>query len=503
MGLRVNTNVLSMNAQRNLGIAAKAFGKALQQLSSGSRINRAGDDAAGLAISEGLNSQVRGTQVCIRNSNDAIGFLNTAEGALAEQTNITQRLRELAVQASNGTLDSISRGYLNQEAQALLSEFDRIATQTQFNGANLLDGSFTTTNLQVGIQKGMTIAFNLGNARSSALGALASISGVRNQMTTALSGLIINGTAINNSKGSDDTLSSSGNSYSAIAVAKNVNLSSSTTGVYADVQTTIVAGNNLSFSNYQGDLTQDGFKVNGIAITGTGINNVNAFITAVNNFSNQTGVQARLQTNATSSVELYASDGRNIQLQWSGAAATTYMWGAWNDSASSNVSAGGISLGLIFSSTLLSTSALNIVRTGSVKLRSSSAIAVTGSSNSAALGFSTTSIAVDATVAINSLVLTTQDNASNALSIVDATLSQLNTLRAGIGATQSRLDSTINSLGITLENIASAKSQIRDTDVAAATADLTRAQVLQQAGIAVLGQANASSQEALKLLQNI
>jgi flagellin len=119
MGLRINTNVLSLTAQRNLQKTSKALGKALERLASGSRINRAGDDAAGLAISEGLNSQVRGVRVAIRNANDALGFLNTAEGALSELTNITQRLRELAIQAANGTLGSTDRGYLDSEKAQL------------------------------------------------------------------------------------------------------------------------------------------------------------------------------------------------------------------------------------------------------------------------------------------------------------------------------------------------------------------------------------------------
>src|SRR5690606_27102782 len=139
----------------------KALGKSLERLASGSKINRAGDDAAGLAISEGLASQVRGIRVAIRNANDAIGFLNTAEGALSEVTNITQRLRELAIQAANGTLRDTDRRYLDLEAQQLLQEFGRISAQTEFNGVKLLNGSFTTNHLQVGINRGETIQFNI------------------------------------------------------------------------------------------------------------------------------------------------------------------------------------------------------------------------------------------------------------------------------------------------------------------------------------------------------
>src|SRR3954471_4954489 len=195
MGFRINTNVISLSSQRALQTSSKALGKALERLASGSRINRAGDDAAGLAISEGLGSQVRGVKVAVRNANDALGFLNTAEGGLSELTNITQRLRELAIQSSNGTLGASDRGFLNAERGQLLQEFDRIATQTNFNGSNLLDGSFTTTDLQVGIRKGETISFNIGDARAINLGSLASKSGAQNMMTGSQP-MVINGIAI-------------------------------------------------------------------------------------------------------------------------------------------------------------------------------------------------------------------------------------------------------------------------------------------------------------------
>lgn len=500
MGFRINTNVLSLTAQRNLSVASKAFGKALERLSSGSRINRAGDDAAGLAISEGLGSQVRGIKVAIRNANDAVGFLNTAEGGLAELTNITQRLRELAIQASNGTLGSSDRTYLDSEKTQLLAEFDRIAAQTNFNGSYLLDGTFTTTNLQVGISKGQTIAFNIGNARSSVLGGLATISGVRNQITAATGNLIINGTAVSASVAADDTSSSAGNSYSAIAVASKINAQSSTTKVYADVNTTIVQMNDLIFSSYGGDLSTDKFAVNGVSILGTGVTSVNSFISAVNNYSNSTGVKARLQSSSTDDIELYADDGRNIQIQWTAATATSGLYGAFT--AATNWTA-GFSTGTIFSTSSGFSAAYAIIRTGSIKLRSASAITITGSTVSSTLGFSSTSISVDTTNNLSTISLSTQNGSSDALAYLDATLAQLNSLRSSLGAIQSRLDSTVSSLSVTLENVSSARSQIRDTDVASETAELTRAQILQQAGVAVLGQANQSATSALKLLQNI
>ncbi|MDB5038408.1 MAG: Flagellin [Bacteriovoracaceae bacterium] len=500
MGLRINTNVISLKAQRNLGYSVTALQTAMERLSSGSRINNAGDDAAGLAVSEGLRSQVRGLQQAVRNANDGVGYLATAEGALSQSTNIIQRIRELAIQASTGSISDTDRTNLDNEAQQLISEFDRIATSTEFNGSFLLDGSFSTISLQVGTRKADTIDFSIGNARASALGALATLSGARGQITTGLSGLFINGQAVGTTQAADDALSSAGNSYSAIAIAKNINSVSSKTGVFADVQNTIIQLNNLSFSSFAGDLSADAFKINNTAITGTGINNVAAFITAVNGFSNTTGVQARLQAGATTSIEFFAADGRNIQVAFSANAATTGLWASFEDGLSSNVSAGGISAGLLFSATGVSVGT-NIVRTGAIKLRSSAAITLTGASNSGALGFASTAVAVSTSTNLTNVNLRSQQTASDALAVLDSVLTQVINIRAGLGATQNRLDITSVRLGVVNENLSAAQSQIRDADIAVETANLTKNQILQQAGIAVLGQANVSAQAALALLK--
>ena len=162
MGLRISTNILSLMTQRSLNTTTKALGRALEQLASGKRINHAGDDPAGLAISSGLEAQVRGITQAARNMNDALGFLNTAEGALATQTDLVQRMRELAMQAANGTLSDKDRGYLNNEVQQLLAEFQRVTTTTNFNGVKLLDGTFATTTLQVGAKAGEEISYDYG-----------------------------------------------------------------------------------------------------------------------------------------------------------------------------------------------------------------------------------------------------------------------------------------------------------------------------------------------------
>lgn len=498
MGLRINTNVISIKAQRNLGSSLKALNRAMERLSSGSRINNAGDDAAGLAVSKSLRSQVRGLQQAIRNANDGVGFLSTAEGALAESTNIAQRIRELAIQAANGAISDNDRTNLNSEVATLIEEFDRIATTTEFNGVFLLDGTFSTTSLQVGIRKGQTIAFSIGDARSTVLGGLAALSGVRNQITSTTANLVINGTAVAQATAAADTISSTGNSYSAVAVAKMINAKAGTTKVYADVNTTLLQVNNLIFSSYAGDLNTDKFAINGTAILGTGVTSVNAFINAVNNYSATTGVKARLQTSSTDDIELYADDGRNIQLQWTTAAATSGLYGVFTDA--SNYTA-GFSTGVVFSTSTGYSAAANLVRTGSIKLRSASAVTIAGSGVSAALGFSSTSIATDNTNAVSSITVSTQANATDALAVIDAALTQLVNIRAGLGAVQNRLETSASRLGITTENLSAAQSQIRDADIASETAELTKAQILQQAGIAILAQANVSAQAALSLLQ--
>ncbi|MGY1689566.1 flagellin N-terminal helical domain-containing protein [Geodermatophilus sp. SYSU D01105] len=161
MGLSVNTNIAALNAYRNLSVTDNQMGKSLEKLSSGYRINRAADDAAGLAISEGLRSQIGGLKVAIRNTQDGISVVQTAEGALTETHAILQRMRDLAVQASNGSNDADSRKALDAESDALREELDRIANKTTFNNVNLLDGSFSSKAFQVGYASGDTITVSI------------------------------------------------------------------------------------------------------------------------------------------------------------------------------------------------------------------------------------------------------------------------------------------------------------------------------------------------------
>jgi flagellin len=488
-----------------------------------------------LAISEGLRSQVRGNQQAIRNANDGFGFLATADGALGELTNIAQRIRELSLQAATGSVSTNDRNNLNSEVQELLKEFDRIAKDTEFNGARLLDGSFTTTELQVGIRKGQTISFNIGNARTSQLGAQAILSGAQNNINAAINGLVINDVGIGNSV--TDGVSSAGSTYSAIAIAEAINNKSGETKVFADVLDTSVTINDLDFSNFIGTLEQGDFKINNVSITGDSITNVNSFIDAINLQSQFSGVKASLVADSTDDIQLIADDGRNIQVEVGVASAGfSNMAGSINEvldgsanfttgaifggydavlsaysvfsvgtgaewSTFQTSSGGGFSVGSGFSEYVVSSFADGIVRTGAVQLRAAEDIVVGGSNVSQALGFSAQTIQVSNTTALDSVAITTASGASDALAVVDSVIRKLTDLRAGLGAIQSRLQTSVANLSITSENLAAAQSQIRDADIAVETAELTRAQILQQAGIAVLAQANTTSQAALQLLR--
>jgi flagellin len=200
MALVINTNVSSMNAQRQLNGSGMALDRATERLSSGQRVNSAKDDAAGLAIANRMTSQVRGLDQAVRNANDGVSLVQTAEGALQESTNILQRMRELAVQSSNGIYNDADRTTLNAESKQLKAELDRIASTTSFNGKNLLDGSFGSTKLQVGALAGQGLDLKVGNFTTNALGG--SATDVVGSATTlaAVKALVVDTWTVNDTK---------------------------------------------------------------------------------------------------------------------------------------------------------------------------------------------------------------------------------------------------------------------------------------------------------------
>ena len=390
----INTNIMSLNAQRNLNTSGTSLATSIQRLSSGMRINSAKDDAAGLAISERFSTQIRGLDVATRNANDGISLAQTAEGAMVEIGNNLQRIRELAVQSSNATNSQSDRDALNSEVNQLLKEIDRVANQTSFNGTKLLDGSFTGALFQVGADSGQTIGIStIVDANIADLGT----SGFAATQTST--NAVATGTAT--ASGSISGLSINGKSIAAVKVAVG------DTG--ADVQKKIAA--------------------------------------AINESMDQTGVFASLDSTGKLKLES-VKEGQDFTLT-----------GSFSAVAGITTDVSGIA--------------------------ASATVAANASANKH----------------VKDLDISSFTGSQQALEIVDKALTAVNSSRADMGAIQNRFSSTISNLATTSENLSASRSRIRDTDYAKETAELTRTQILQQAGTAMLAQANSVTQNVLSLLR--
>ena len=315
----INTNIASLNAQRNLDKSQSSNQQALQRLSSGLRINSAKDDAAGMAISTRFTSQIKGLNVAVRNAGDGIALAQTAEGALGSMNDSLQRIRELAVQSSNATNSDVDRDALQAEVDQLISEISRTADETDFNGRNLLDGSFSAS-FQVGANAGQTIdvsiaeltADKLGSSASAGISARGTDSGIQN------GDLVINGTAITASRAGDDTSSTNNAAASAISKVAAINRASEETGVTAEVLTNVVGGAAQTAAATSGSITLNDVEIN-VATGGVDVaSDRQAVVAAINAKSEQTGVVAVDSESDTSGIRLEAADGRNIELSFSG-----------------------------------------------------------------------------------------------------------------------------------------------------------------------------------------
>lgn len=713
MGMSVNTNIAALNAQRNLLGTQSLLNKSLQRLSSGLRINSAKDDAAGLAISDRMTSQIRGLNQAARNANDGISMAQTAEGALQESTNILQRIRELAIQSANDSNSAMDRAALNEEAQSLLQEAQRISVTTEFNGKALIDGTLSGAQFHVGAYAGQTISVNVGNAQNSNLGSFQVTSGLTNVTGDALAAgdLLINGT--------DVGVSIDG---SAESKATAINAVSDQTGVTATASTELTSANALVRNQtlQAGDLVINGVNIGAVAGSNNVVTQGENISDAINAVSNQTGVQAT-HNQSTGALTLTSSSGKDIEIESADAAAATRLanasgldvsdlsgatastntvtfangqlasntytaqaissgdtdlegktividghtftyadssaastadtinvdmtggatnaehgeairaafTAAVNDGDITNATVGGSNETASLTATVMTTSidltdsgdaiaeddlgnaevagagaadgdTLNVggvtyefgfagdtpsdsnvlvalaatdndlrdtfidvvnaqysagntniqadenggdarltsdlkgsgvdnlaitedesngstanavvggtasagtdgtndgeTGRGEITLNSGSSFLITGDDpGKAGLG----SAAVSRN-SINNVDISTADGANNAISLLDGALSQINSIRGDLGAVQNRFESTISNLNNVAENISAARSRILDADFAAETAALTKAQILQQAGTAMLAQANTLPQAALTLLQ--
>ena len=469
MAAVINTNIASLNAQRNLNTSASALETSLQRLSSGLRINSAKDDAAGLAISDRLTSQIRGNQQASRNAADGISLAQTAEGALGEITNNLQRIRELSVQSSNATNSASDRAALQAEVTQLVSEIDRVASNTSFNGVKLLDGSFSAQSFQVGA--GATandrVSINsIASARTTQLGGVGSTTAatLTSGVTTAVlaaGDLTLNGQQV----GASSAGGAPGQSAaSAFSIANAINAVSANSGVTATANAATVAG---VASTVFTAIAADTFSINGINVgavaAGTNAAGQGANLAAaINAVGTQTGVTAAADA-TTGAVTLTAADGRDVSIGLNGTAASAAA--ATADKAAF-LTQTGLLTGQVGTKAESATPAAAIVANNRATLTlnsTSSAGIVIGGASVADAGLTvgtTAASTVSSVSAISAVNISTAAGATSALAAIDGALSTISSARSNLGAVQNRFTSVVTNLSNTVENLSASRSRI-------------------------------------------
>ena len=486
----INTNIASLNAQRNLNMSQGMLSVAMQRLSSGLRVNSAKDDAAGLAIAERMNTQVRGMTVAVRNANDGISLAQVAEGALAGASSILQRVRELSVQSANASNSAGDRKAIQAEVGQLLSELDRISVTTEFNGQKLLDGSFGSATFQVGANANQTITATTGNFRTTTYGAQLYGSKLVEAAATAtpLTGTLV----INGIQSKTVTLTAADTAASAAAA---VNAASDATGVTAiarNVSEFKVTGANASYSlAVKGDNGTPANVTFSVGATNTAAGLAEA-VKAFNDVSSQTGVTAKLNSTADGLI-LTSESGANIDITNNSAVGSGITLAAGD--AATTLSSGTQSFGAPFTAAAAGGTAVSV---GTLEFKSDKGFSFGAASTSALFDTAAPSSTL---AAVNTIDVSTVDGSTKALKIIDSALAAVNGQRASFGALQSRFETTISNLQLSSENMSASRSRIQDADFAAETANLSRAQILQQAGTAMVAQANQLPQGVLALLK--
>jgi len=456
----INSNVNSLQAQTNLTRSQASLSTSIQRLSSGLRINSSADDAAGYAIAQGFTAQINGTNQAIRNANDGVSLAQTAGGALNQVTSDLQRIRQLAVQSANATNSASDRAALQQEVSQLVGDITSIGSTTSFNGLKVLDGSYSNQQFQVGANVGNTINVSVGDARATALGAN-SVKGTNgvNSTVDLTTGITVNGTSISTASATslDDVVSA-------------VNAQVGTTGV-----TATRSSDNINTFTYTATTAAETLTINGVDIAVASGATATQLNDAINAKSAQTGVSASF---AGTTFTLTSANGGDLTIKATavGTAFATDVNGIGADDVGATALTYKASIDF---STPVSKSAPTIAGTFG------------------------TALAVGAAVVyqLSGMDVSTSSNAQNALKTIDFALQQVASSAAQLGAVQNRFTATIANLQTASTNLSSSRSAIQDADFAAETANLSRSQVLQQAGTAILAQANQIPNTVLSLLR--
>lgn len=484
----INTNIAALNSQRHLNSTQSSLQTTLERLSSGKRINSAKDDAAGLGISERMTTQVNGMNQAIRNANDGISMSQTAEGALASSGDMLQRIRTLAVQSSNATNASIDRQSLQDEVNQLTAELNRIATTTQFNGQKLLDGTMGAQNFQVGANAGDLITATGTNFQTNVYGDHR----VYSQSTVAASGsgaftvakLQISGKF---GKSAEIDTTDTAKFGSAKDVAAAINEQTDKTGVTATARTEALF-KATSGESYSLNLKSNNDEAVTVSFT-IGANQTNddyaAAINSINAVSSKTGISAEWDSENTG-IKLVNADGQKIGISAADGSAEDATLQAYKYASGTNKAS------LTATADIDTTGAETL---GYVTYDSEASFNIAGDTTDYEAASQASHLNQ-----VAQLDVTTFQGSQLAIKIADAAINTINAERAKYGALQSRFESTIKNLEVNSENTSNARSRIKDADYAAETAEMSRASILQQAGTAMLAQANQSKQTVLSLI---
>ncbi|MDP2243837.1 flagellin [Pseudomonas sp.] len=509
MALTVNTNIASLNTQRNLNGSSNALATTMQRLSTGSRINSAKDDAAGLQISNRMTSQINGLGVAVRNANDGISLAQTAEGALQQSTNILQRMRDLSLQSANGTNDATDRKALQKEVSTLQSELNRIADTTTFGGRKVLDGSMANVDFQVGANARETIGVSIKASSAKDIGSF-TIKSSGSQTGKAVIGTAL-GTApvsglpaitagalvITGPEGQKGTAATVAINGSARDIAAAINGVTTDTGVSATASTKAQLSDLGENGIVKFNLKGSGSEV-AIEATIGDKTDLTSLANVINAQSASTGITADA-TKGDGKLTLTSKDGYNIEIsdfninEGGGTPLTNATVAKVTSFDEKGVAdtANAITLSEVAASNIDSATVV-----GNFSMSALGGFSVTGSATT----YIATGDVNSKQSAVSAINIATVDGAQDAIAVIDGALAQIDEVRSGLGAAQNRFDNTISNLQSVQENVSAARGRIQDTDYAAETANLSKNQILQQAGTAILAQANQLPQAVLSLL---
>ena len=496
----VGTNLGAIVARDNMAKFNAEMDQAIERLSSGSRINSARDDAAGMAIVSKMTAQVNGLSGAIKNSVDAQKLIDTTEGAHLEITNILQRLRELAVQSSNDTNDALDRTFIKSESTALIAEIDRITQQTTWNGFNVMNGDFSSKQFQVGSNANEDITVSVTTTASASIGNYQA-NGETGVYTGAADTIAAHTLTVSGFVGSADaTVAANGSAEDAAAA---INALTASTGVTAEAKTTAKFGTMSATGTVTfniGSATAD--KEAAISVAVTDVSDLRGIKDAINAVAGTTGITAEMSSGTNASMVLTHQQGADIMISdfLVGTAATTMKLAGFDTDGTVTTSSGGTEV------TLQSTGAADAfddaVVNGHLQLNSHKTFTVTSSNTTTEQGFfDTTATTTSSLAAISAIDLGTAANAESAITAIDGALNGINAARSDLGAVSNRLDATISNLTNIVANTEASISNIQDADFALETSNMTKAQILNQAATSMLAQANASKQSILSLLQ--